>query len=255
MVNIAKPEILIIRAPGTNCDFETALAFEQAGAVTRLAHINELINRSVLLADYQVLVFPGGFTYGDDLGAGRIMGNEIRLNLGDDIRAFITWGGLILGICNGFQVMVQSGILPGNGKRVTLTGNDSGRFECRWIHLNANQKSNCVFTRGIARLYLPVANGEGKLVAETDILSGLNVALYYCDKNGNQTSQYPDNPSGSLNDIAGLSDHTGRIFALMPHPERHIRANQHPRWTRGEASRPGDGLKIFTNAVDWVRHL
>jgi len=252
---MAKPRVLIIRAPGTNCDFETDYAFSQSGASTRLAHINELIDKKLAVSQYQVLVFPGGFTYGDDLGAGKIMGNEIRLKLGGDIDNFVSGGGLILGICNGFQVMVKAGILPGNGQTVTLTGNDSGRFECRWIHLQANPESNCVFTRGIERLYLPVANGEGKLVAASQTLEILNIALYYCDEAGNRTAEYPDNPSGSLNGIAGISDATGRVFALMPHPERHFRPQHHPRWTRGQASSPGDGYKIFANAVDWVKSL
>jgi phosphoribosylformylglycinamidine synthase len=252
---MATPRVLIIRAPGTNCDFETSVAFEKAGANVSMAHINQLINGGLKIEDYQVLVFPGGFTYGDDLGAGRIMGNEIRIKLGEDIDRFIKDGGLILGICNGFQVMVKSGILPGSGNTVTLTGNDSGRFECRWIHLAANPQSRCVFTRGIERLHLPVANGEGKLVADEDTLNTLDVALYYTDSTGNQPATYPDNPSGSLRDIAGICDSTGRIFALMPHPERHISYNQHPNWTRGKASDPGDGLQIFTNAVDWIRHL
>lgn len=255
MVNMTKPKVLIIRAPGTNCDVETAQAFEQAGAETRMGHINELIGGRLKMSSFQVLVFPGGFTYGDDLGAGRIMGNELRLKLGENVSDFITEGGLILGICNGFQVMVNSGILPGGKRKVTLTGNDSGRFECRWIHLAANQYSNCVFTRSIEQMYLPVANGEGKLVADVKTLEMLDVALYYTDPDGNRPVGYPYNPSGSLYDIAGICDVTGRIFALMPHPERHVRLSQHPRWKRGDALSPGDGLKIFTNAVDWVKQL
>ncbi|MBN1370130.1 MAG: phosphoribosylformylglycinamidine synthase I [Dehalococcoidaceae bacterium] len=252
---MAIPRVLIIRAPGTNCDFETDYAFSQAGASTRLAHINDLIDKRLTVSQFQVLVFPGGFTYGDDLGAGKIMGNEIRLKLGEDMDNFVSRGGLIMGICNGFQVMVKAGILPGGGQTVTLTGNDSGRFECRWIHLQANPKSNCVFTRGIERLYLPVANGEGKLVAGSATLDHLNIALYYCDADGHRPAGYPGNPSGSLGDIAGISDATGRIFALMPHPERHFKPHHHPRWPRGEAASPGDGYKIFANAVDWVKSL
>ncbi|MFA5450848.1 MAG: phosphoribosylformylglycinamidine synthase I [Dehalococcoidales bacterium] len=252
---MAIPKILIIRAPGTNCDFETSVAFQKAGAHVTMAHINQLINNGLKIGDYQALVFPGGFTYGDDLGAGKIMGNEIRLKLGDNINRFITDGGLILGICNGFQVMVQSGILPGNGNAVTLTGNNSGRFECRWIHLAANPHSKCVFTRGIDRIYLPVAHGQGKLVASEDTLDKLDVALYYTDPSGKQPVDYPYNPSGSLRGIAGICDETGRIFAMMPHPERHISFHQHPKWTRGKVSNPGDGLQIFTNAVNWIKRL
>ncbi len=252
---MAVPRVLIMRAPGTNCDFETAFAFEKAGALPTLAHINQFITDGLNLDDYQVLVFPGGFTYGDDLGAGKIMGNELKLKLGARIDRFTGRGGLMLGICNGFQVMVKSGILPGNGLKATLTTNDSGRFECRWIHLKVNRNSNCVFTRGIEYLYLPVANGEGKVIAEPETLPKLNAAVHYCNLSGTGPAGYPENPSGSMVDIAGLSDSTGRIFALMPHPERHIRPEQHPGWTRGQAGATGDGLRIFTNAVDWVRHL
>lgn len=252
---MATPRVLIIRAPGTNCDFETSVAFEEAGARVSTAHINQLISDGLKIGDYQVLVFPGGFTYGDDLGAGKIMGSEIRIRLGEDINTFTKEGGLILGICNGFQVMVKSGILPGNGNTVTLTGNDSGRFECRWIRLAANPRSRCVFTHGIERMYLPVANGEGKLVASQETLKTIDAVLFYTDPSGNQPADYPDDPSGSLDGIAGICDETGRIFALMPHPERHISPYQHPGWTRDQSRNPGDGLKIFTNAVDWIKQL
>ncbi len=255
MVKTFKPEVLIIRAPGTNCDYETAFAFEEAGAEISRIHISQLVEKSLKMSNYQILVLPGGFTYGDDITGGRIMGNEIRLKLKDDIDRFISSGGLILGICNGFQVMTNAGILPGKKQRVSLTGNDSGRFECRWVHLAVNPSSNCVFTQGIERLYLPVANSEGKLVADENKLNSLNAALYYCTEAGTRPAAFPDNPSGSLNDIAGISDETGRVFGMMPHPERHIRQNQHPRWTRGEASHPGDGFKVFTNAVEWVKRL
>ncbi len=250
-----KPKVLLIRAPGTNCDAETAFAFEFAGGTSEMVHINQLIDGALKITDYQILVFPGGFTYGDDLGAGRIMGNELRLKLGPDIDSFISRGGLILGICNGFQVMVKAGILPGSGNAVTLTANDSSRFECRWVYLETNPKANCVFTRDIDSLYLPVANGEGKVVADEATLGQLNVALYYSNAFGQRPAGYPYNPSGSANDIAGISDETGRIFALMPHPERHVIPSQHPRWTRENAVNPGQGLKIFTNAIDWARHL
>ncbi len=248
---------LILRAPGTNCDRETAFAFQQAGAETSLVHIGQLIRRQQRLADYQIMVIPGGFTYGDDLGAGRVLSNEIRLKLGDDIERFIENGCLILGICNGFQVLVKAGILPegGNNHRLTLTTNDSGRFECRWVYLVANGKSRCVFTKGIERLYLPVAHGEGKLVADTAVINSLDVALYYTDGQGNRQAGYPHNPNGSMADIAGICDSTGRIFALMPHPERHIRNSQHPRWPHQRSDDKEDGLGIFKNAVAWVKSL
>jgi phosphoribosylformylglycinamidine synthase len=248
---------MILRAPGTNCDQETAFAFQQAGAETSLVHIGQLIRKEHNLADYQIMAIPGGFTYGDDLGAGKVMANEIRLKLGEDIQRFVADGFLILGICNGFQVLVKAGVLPGRacGSGLTLTGNDSGRFECRWVYLSANSQSRCVFTRGIERLYLPVAHGEGKVVADSGTINSLDVALYYTDDQGNPKAGYPYNPNGSLADIAGICDVTGRIFALMPHPERHIRPSQHPGWPRQEAGSQGDGLNIFKNAVLWVKGL
>jgi len=203
------------------------------------------------------MVFPGGFTYGDDLGAGRVLANEIRLKLGEDMERFVESGYLILGICNGFQVLVKAGILPGlkNQQEMTLATNDSGRFECRWVYLATNTSSRCIFTRDIERLYLPVAHGEGKVVATDETLKKLDIAIYYTNEKGNRSAGYPYNPNGSLGDIAGICDNTGRIFALMPHPERHIVPSQHPGWLEGTAGKQGDGLKIFQNAVDWITRL
>ncbi|HUT67436.1 MAG TPA: phosphoribosylformylglycinamidine synthase I [Dehalococcoidales bacterium] len=256
---MAKVKTLMLRAPGTNCDFETQVAFEQAGAVVDSALVTELFRGEKRLADYQILVSPGGFTYGDDISAGKLLANEIRLRLGEDIRKFVDAGKLILGICNGFQVLVKTGILPGiKGKTnqpVTLTNNDSGKFECRWIYLNVNEKSPCVFTRGIKSMYLPVAHGEGKLVAEPGVAEKLNVVVQYADENGNTEAGYPHNPNGSVRNIAGICDESGRIFALMPHPERFIRWTQHPRWTRETPRTTGDGLQVFLNAVAWVKGI
>ncbi len=255
---MAKVKALILRAPGTNCDVETAFAFEQAGAAAIEVHINQLIRGERQLFDFQVLVIPGGFTYGDDVAAGKVLANELSARLGGDIQRFIESGGLILGICNGFQVLARAGFLPGItdvGARFTLVGNDSGRFECRWVYLKADSKSPCIFTRGIERIYLPVAHGEGKLVATPQVLSHLNAVLYYTDEQGNTNAGYPFNPNGSLNDIAGVCDASGRVFGLMPHPERYIRGTQHPRWTRLGAPERGDGFRIFSNAVSWARAL
>ena len=190
---MSKIKTLILRAPGTNCDEETAFAFQQTGAETTLVHIGQLIRREKKLADYQIMVFPGGFTYGDDLGAGRVLANEIRLKLGTDIERFVESGCLILGICNGFQVLVKAGILPGlkSHQELTLTTNDSGRFECRWVHLSANDNSKCIFTRGIENLYMPVAHGEGKIVATADTLEKLDIALYYTDEKDSRSAGYP----------------------------------------------------------------
>jgi phosphoribosylformylglycinamidine synthase I len=252
-----KVRALIIRAPGTNCDGETIYAFERAGAEVASLHVNQLIRHERQLADYQIMVIPGGFTYGDDIAAGKVLANELRVKLGEDIRRFVEGGGLILGICNGFQVLVKAGILPGFSKGgslpLTLADNDSGKFECRWVYLRVNQDSNCVFTSGIDSMYLPVAHGEGKVVADTSVLPKLNVVLYYADEGGDINAGYPCNPNGSVSNIAGITDTTGRVFALMPHPERHIRGTQHPRWTRQGSREQGDGLQIFMNAVKWAK--
>jgi len=250
---------VILRAPGTNCDVETAFAFQQAGAEAALVHVNQLIRREQRLSDYQILVIPGGFTYGDDIAAGKVLANEFRLKLGEDITKFIEAGGLILGICNGFQVLVKAGFLPeptnGGSPRLTLAANDSGKFECRWVHLGVNQESPCIFTRGIDSMYLPVAHGEGKVVADPEVLSEVNAVLYYTDEHGDTEVGYPYNPNGSVANIAGICDASGRIFALMPHPERHIRGPQHPRWTSLGAREFGDGFPVFQNAVRWAEGL
>lgn len=254
-----KVRTLILRAPGTNCNVETAFAFEQAGAATNTVHINRLIRGEERLADYQILVVPGGFTYGDDISAGRVLANELRLKLGGEISRFVADGRLILGICNGFQVLVKAGILPGgiNGDEASLTiaANDSGRFECRWVHMVVNPLPPCVFTAGMERMELPVAHGEGKFVAEPEALQRLNVVLYYADRDGNQEAGYPHNPNGSMGNVAGICDPSGRIFGLMPHPERYVRGTQHPQWTRMMFREHGDGFRIFTNAVKYAQGL
>jgi phosphoribosylformylglycinamidine synthase I len=254
---MAKVKTLILRAPGTNCDEETAFAFEQAGSVVDSAHVNQLVQRDKLITNYQILVIPGGFTYGDDISAGKILANELKLKLGEDVQRFFDKGGLILGICNGFQVLVKADILPpvenGERQRLTLAGNDSNRFECRWVYLQVNQKSPCIFTKGINTMYLPVAHGEGKVMAEAETLVKLNVVVRYADEKGDVQVGYPYNPNGSVDNIAGICDGSGRIFALMPHPERFIRWHQHPRWTREAPRQYGDGLGVFLNAVEWAK--
>ncbi len=249
----------MLRAPGTNRDVDTQIAFETVGAEVASALVSELVRKEKRLADYQIMVIPGGFTYGDDISAGKIMANEIRLRLSGDIKKFVEDGRLVLGICNGFQVLVKTGILPGlNGQSaqpVTLTNNDSGKFECRWVYLMANKKSLCVFTKGIEVIYTPIAHGEGKLVAEPGMLEKLNIVLQYVDEKGKTGAGYPYNPNGSVNDIAGICDASGRIFGMMPHPEDFIRWTQHPRWTREKPREDLYGLQIFTNAVTWAKGI
>ncbi len=256
---MSKVKTLILRAPGTNCDVETRFAFEQAGSVVTPVHVNRLIRGEETLADYQIMVVPGGFTYGDDISAGKVLANELRLKLAGDILKFVAEGKLVLGICNGLQVLVKAGFLPepsrNNEPRLTLANNDSGRFECRWVYLGVNRESPCVFTRGMDSLYLPVAHGEGKIVTVGDGILDSNIALYYADEQGNTAVGYPYNPNGSEKGIAGICDSSGRVFALMPHPERHIRGTQHPRWTRLGAQKHGDGFHIFRNAVAWAKSI
>jgi len=256
---MTKVRVLILRSSGTNCDNETAFAFNEAGATPSLVHIGELIRGKESLSNYQIVVIPGGFTYGDDVSAGKVLANELKLRLYNDLEKFIAAGGLILGICNGFQVLVKAGVLPGplnsSQSPITLSSNDSGKFECRWVHLKVNSKSRCVFTRGIEHLYLPAAHAEGKVIVNPGLLSSLDVVLKYTDEKGNKAPGYPYNPNGSTDDIAGICDVTGRIFALMPHPERYIRETQHPQWMRRRTNGYGDGFQIFLNAVQWAKSL
>jgi phosphoribosylformylglycinamidine synthase len=253
------PRVLILRAPGANCDEETAFAFEQAGGKADRIHINRLLEDPSLTDDYQILCLPGGFTYGDDVGAGRILANQIRLHLFGAIQEFKQSGKLILGICNGFQVLIKSGALLQTSDRVpaTLTWNDSGKFEDRWVRL-AVDGDKCVFLNGLESLYLPVAHAEGKFVAHDEstltTLSDANqLALRYdaLGPHANGSVPYPDNPNGSALDVAGVCDETGRVFGLMPHPERNIDRTHHPRWTRGEGGEQGDGARVFQNAIEF----
>jgi phosphoribosylformylglycinamidine synthase I len=256
---MTEAKVLILRAPGTNCDAESAFAFEKAGAQVELVHVAELIRRQRPLSGYQIMVIPGGFTYGDDISAGRILANELRLKLRDEIQRFVDDGRLILGICNGFQVLVKAGLLPRwtgeNPQLLTIAGNDSGKFECRWVYLRANETSPCIFTRGIGIMYLPVAHAEGKVVISAGMPEEVGVALHYADETGDIRASYPHNPNGSMNNIAGVCDATGRVFGLMPHPERFIRWTQHPRWTTEARRDHGDGFRIFLNAVDYAKGI
>jgi phosphoribosylformylglycinamidine synthase len=254
---MATPRILVLRAPGANCDQETQFAFERAGGVAERLHINRLREQPALLQRFQVLVIPGGFTYGDDVAAGKILGNQLAHFLGDALRRFRDADKLILGVCNGFQAILKAGlILPPDedGPLATLAGNASGKFEDRWIYLGASP-SRCPFLRGYDRLHLPVAHGEGRLLLRKPwILQGLEqagqVAFRYVDAAG-KPGAYPVNPNGSQGDVAGLCDPSGRVLGLMPHPERHVLPTQHPRWTRLGLAPEGDGLRLFRNAVQY----
>jgi phosphoribosylformylglycinamidine synthase subunit PurQ / glutaminase len=259
------PRVLILRAPGTNCDEETAHAFSLAGGVPERWHVRRLLEDPRRLAEFQVFCIPGGFSYGDDLAAGRILGSQMRHHLAQVLREFHAAQKLILGICNGFQVLMNTELLTAadqRGPTATLTLNDSGHFECRWVRLGV-EGGNCVFLNGIEEMELPVAHGEGKFVVRNEeILNRLEaagqLALKYRAMSGIGAPRlseammkvpFPANPNGAMGDVAGICDATGRVFGLMPHPERFVDPTQHPRWTRGPAREAGDGLRVFQNAV------
>lgn len=265
MKGMEKPRVIVLRTAGTNCDHETAYAFRTAGADVDLVHINQLTRGEKDLSSYQILAIPGGFSYGDDISAGKILANELRYKLRKPIEQFIADGKLMIGICNGFQVMVKAGLLPGfNGisdvQEVTLYTNDSGKFECRWVYLKSIDGNRCVFTKNMKEIiYLPVAHGEGKFTAINEkVLDALEssgqVVLKYVDPEGGYGG-YPWNPNGSDRNIAGICDSTGRVFGLMPHPERYITRYNHPRWTREKLREEGDGLIIFRNAIEHAKGL
>jgi len=253
-----KPKVLVIRAAGTNCDVETAYAFELAGAVAERVYIDEVENKN--LSHYHIIALPGGFTYGDDISAGKILANEIKYKLRDQFLEFIEKERLIIGICNGFQVLVKCGILPAlnshfESQSVSLVTNDSERFEDRWVYLKVNSERS-VFTKGIEPIItLPVAHAEGKFVVKNNkILKDIenHIVFLYVNRNGD-VGGYPSNPNGSVLNIAGITDKSGRILGLMPHPERHISYLQHPHHTRTSCSEVGDGLYIFKNAVEYFK--
>lgn len=277
------PRVIVLRAPGTNCDIETAFAFERSGAVVERLHLFRLLEQPQRLNDFQILCIPGGFSYGDDAGAGTIFGAQLRGHLVEVLREFLLADKLLLGICNGFQVLMRAGILPGGGAAwppqegcppvATLTWNDNGKFTARWVHL-VTAGSASVFLRGVDELDLPIAHAEGRIVVrDASALDtwhqGRQIALCYgkpCDSRGASAQAgspdaeclpYPENPNGSVANIAGLSDPTGRVLGLMPHPERHIHFTQHPNWTRrvngtgGAADKEGDGMRLFRNAVEY----
>ena len=228
-------KVCMVRGPGTNCDMETGFAFKLAGAEVRDVHIFRLRENPSILRDYQILVFPGGFTYGDYLGAGTVFSFEIRKFLYDEVRNFIEKGGLVLGICNGFQILVRSGLIPGWEERaITLGFNRQGRFIDRWVELEVVNEET-PFLRGIETLRVPIAHAEGRLSVRDEnvrrrLWDGKHVALVY-----------KENPNGSVDDIAGLVDTTGRVLGLMPHPERNIFFHH--------TERGGEGIKVFENAV------
>lgn len=254
---MAQPRALILRAPGANCDVEAQFAFHRAGAVAERVHINRLREQPNLLLRYQILVIPGGFTYGDDVAAGKILGNQLRHFLAEALQRFRDADRLILGICNGFQALLKAGLLippDEDGPLATLTNNPAGKFEDRWVHLRV-APGRCPFLKGYRSIHVPIAHGEGRFVCRAPwILQGLEqagqVVLHYADAEG-RPGPYPVNPNGSQGDVAGLCDASGRVLGLMPHPERHVLPTQHPQWSRLGLAPEGDGLRLFRNAVQY----
>ena len=261
-----KPKAIILRTAGTNCDYETRYALEKAGADVDLVHVNQLVKDKGLLSSYHIFVLPGGFTYGDDIAAGKVLANQLRHHLLDELTRFVDDGKLVIGICNGFQVLIKMGLLPGiNGtqpsfneyrQEFTLTYNDSNKFEDRWVYLKSFSDKS-VFIDNDCMLYIPIAHAEGKFVADNggeleNLGKSGQIIFKYVDKDGN-IANYPWNPNGSLDNIAGICDSTGRVLGMMPHPERYIEPTQHPRWTREGLKAEGDGIAIFRNAVNYVK--
>ncbi len=269
------PRACILRAPGTNCDVETAHAFELAGGSAERVHLFRMLENPALLREYQILCVPGGFSYGDDIGAGVIFSRQLRGQLNDAMREFLSGDKLVLGICNGFQVILKAGLLMRHGiddgdeqlyeNQITLTWNNSGRYVDRWVTLKVTSQ-NSVFLQGKDEFELPIAHAEGRVAVKNDsVLDGLrqngSIALCYWSKeaaaqvaNGADPTALdvlPEiaNPAGSVANIAGLSDSTGRVLGLMPHPERFLFATQHPQWTRNGMRGEGQGLQVFRNAV------
>jgi len=254
---------IVLTGFGINCDYETQSALNRLGAQAERIHLNDIIEDTGLLEQNQILAIPGGFSFGDDVASGKILANRLRYKLGGPLKKFIADGRLIIGICNGFQVMVKMGILPlSDGEfvqEVTLTNNDSARFENRWVSLKTDPATKCVWLKGIERLELPVRHGEGKFIPRDDavlrrIKDSGQVALRYCTQDGAPAKgAFPANPNGAVDDIAGICDPSGRIFGLMPHPEAHVDRTNHPCWTRLDLPEEGPGLQVFRNAVEYVK--
>lgn len=251
---------LVLYGYGINCENESKYAIEKSGGHADIMHLNKVLDNPEILDNYNMLFIPGGFSFGDDLGSGKVFANKMKFRLREPLEKFVKEGKLIMGICNGFQVLVKMGLLPEPdfSQKVTLIGNDSGKFEDRWVILKTNKDSPCVFTKGIDFLLVPVRHGEGKFIplddSSLETMKARNqIVFQYVDKDGNE-AKYPDNPNGSVMGIAGVCDSTGRIFGMMPHPEAFNIVQNCPYWVRGKVSEPM-GLRIFKNAVEYATLL
>ena len=262
--------VLIITGYGLNCEDESSVAWEMAGARADRLHLNDLIERPSRLSNYAALMFIGGFSYGDHMTSGHVFALRVRRRLGGELEKFIRAGKLILGVCNGFQIMVKLGLLPGLDEeyfkqKLSIMQNDCGTFQNRWTPLRFEPSSPCVFTKGLERFSLPVRHGEGKVFTPDKILLerietlGCVPCRYADPSTGEATREFPWNPNGALNAIAGLCDPTGRVFGLMPHPEAYLYPENHPQWEllkmRGELPKEGLGLLLFRNAVGHLRQI
>ncbi len=262
--------VLVLRSAGTNNDFETVQAFELAGAQAERLHVQALTEGKRRLSEFQILAIPGGFSYGDDLGAGTVLANQLRANLREDLETFVQEGNQVIGICNGFQILVRLGLLPvpGGDKAVSLVENVSGHFESRWIRLRVDTDSSPILKKGEV-LEMPVAHKEGRLVVASDeifdeLIKNDQVAFRYTDAEGTEGDPgYPANPNGSISSIAGIQSPCGKVLGMMPHPERHLRSLHHPEWTRRKALgtvsnddwKQGDGFVIFKRMVEKALEL
>lgn len=261
-MNSSSPRALVLRTAGTNCDMETVHALKTCGARVDVLHLSELLADPKRLFQYAILVVPGGFSYGDDVAAGKILANELKFKLRGDLQRFVSQGRLVIGVCNGFQVLVKAGLLPGGQASVsradargsaafdfrqnaTLTQNDSGRFQCEWVGMK-KENSRARWLKSVPGAFeLPIAHGEGKFVAQNA------KTLAELEKNGQVVFRYsPGNPNGSTRAIAGICDRTGNVIGLMPHPERYITSVQHPAWTRKNNDDPTPGYLFWKSAVD-----
>lgn len=261
-----KPVALIIRTAGINCDQELAWAFQLAGAEVRLEHLNRLIAQPQILEEVDLIGFPGGFSYGDDIAAGRIFANRLRHRLYEPLRQAIRRGVPMIGICNGFQVLVKLGLLPdpeAGRQTATLADNTSGRFIDQWCSLQVDPQTRCIWTRGLSLLDLPIAHAEGRFVPESDQAlarwqaNGQIALRYVSDPSTCPQANFPGNPNGSADNIAGVCDPSGLVLGLMPHPERHVHPTHHPYWSRRAVlglTQSMDGLKFFQNAVTYVQN-
>lgn len=268
-----KVRALVVTGFGINCEEEMAAAYRLAGAEADIVHLSAVFNQRVSIHDYQILNFPGGFSFGDDLGSAKVLANKFKYKqmvsgkrFIDEIERFLKDGHFIMGVCNGFQALVKMGLLPNVGgnfeQEVTLTSNDSGQFEDRWVTCAVHEGAHSPFLKGIQNIDLPVRHGEGKLLIRDEAVrraildNNLNV-LTYVDEQGKPTKQYPFNPNGSELNCAGLSDESGQVFGLMPHPEAYLTMYNHPDWGSRKISNPqqddaGQGLTVFRNIVKYI---